>query len=376
MLTPDEQRRYQRQTVLPEIGTQGQEKLKNARVLVVGAGGLGCPVLLYLAAAGVGTLGIVDGDAVSESNLHRQILYGTADVGYSKAAVATRRLGELNPFVRAVPYAHHLDRTNALDIGRQYDLVVDCTDNFAARYLVNDTCVLLDKPFVYAAIHRFEGHVSVFNYTDRRQTIATPGPTYRCLFPEPPGPGQIPNCEQAGVVGVLPGIVGIYQANEVIKLITGAGRGLSGELLILDLLAMTTRKIRFRRRAEAGEITALIDYEAFCHGFRADQVKAIDGRALHQKLAAGEAVVLVDVREPYEYDICHLEGAILIPMDRVGERPDRIPVDRPVVVYCHHGMRSAHVIRELQQKGYTNLLNLSGGIDAWARAVDRAMAVY
>ena len=375
MLTPDERRRYQRQTILPEIGTEGQEKLKNARVLVVGAGGLGCPVLLYLAAAGVGTLGIVDGDTVSESNLHRQVLYGTADVGLPKAGVATRRLGE-NSFVRAIPYAHRLDRTNALDTIRQYDLVVDCTDNFAARYLVNDACVLLGKPFVYAAIHRFEGHVSVFNYADPRQTVATPGPTYRCLYPEPPGPGQIPNCEQAGVVGTLPGVVGIYQANEVIKLLTGAGRVLSGELLILDLLEMTTRKIRVPRRPEAGKITELIDYDVFCNGFDANSVKVLNGRELQQKLVAGEEIVLVDVREPYEYDICHLEGAILIPMDSVGERLSRIPVDQPVVMYCHHGMRSAHVIRYLQGQGYTNLLNLSGGIDAWAREVDRKMAVY
>ncbi|MES2731114.1 MAG: molybdopterin-synthase adenylyltransferase MoeB [Bacteroidota bacterium] len=373
MLTKEELNRYQRQTILPEIGSAGQEKLKNARVLVVGAGGLGCPVLLYLAAAGVGTLGIVDGDCVSESNLHRQILYRMADVNTPKVEIATKRLRELNPFVQTIAYAHHLDRTNALDILQQYDLVVDCTDNFAARYLTNDACVILNKPLVYAAIHRFEGQVAVFNYTD---ASGQTGSTYRCLFPEPPGPDEAPNCNEAGVMGVLPGIIGLYQANEVIKIITGTGHVLSGELLIMDLLEMNTRKIHIRRHPEAGNITELIDYDIFCNSFNPDQMRELTPAELQEKLDSGESWTIVDVREPYEYDICHLPDTLLIPMSQVSRHLDQIPKDSPVVVYCHHGMRSAHVIRQLQQQGYINLHNLAGGIDSWAREVDEEMEKY
>ncbi len=373
MLTSTELQRYQRQTILPEIGREGQEKLKNARVLVVGAGGLGCPVLLYLVAAGVGTLGVVDGDTVSESNLHRQILYGTSDVEKPKVAVAVQRLHESNPFVELIPYARHLDRTNALEILAKYEVVIDCTDNFAARYLINDACVMLKKPFVYAAIHRFEGQVAVFNCHDAN---GQRGATYRCLFPEPPGPGQIPNCDEAGVIGVLPGIIGLYQANEVIKLITGAGHILNGELLLLDLLEMTTRKIRIRRRPEADQITELIDYEAFCNSVDPKQMKTITVTELDEKLKLREEWTIIDVRESYEYDICHLPDATLIPMGKVLQQSDRIPRDKSVVVYCHHGTRSASVIRSLQEKGYPNLYNLTGGIDAWAREVDEEMEMY
>jgi sulfur-carrier protein adenylyltransferase/sulfurtransferase len=374
MLSKDELKRYQRQTILPEIGANGQHKLKNARVLVIGAGGLGCPVLLYLSAAGVGTLGITDGDTVSESNLHRQILYRTADVGQPKVQVAAERLREANPYGQVLTYPFPLDRENALDTLREYDIVVDCTDNFATRYLTNDACVILNKPFVYAAIHRFEGQVSVFNYSD---TPGEYGPTYRCLFPEPPGPGEVPNCNEAGVIGVLPGIIGLYQANEVIKMITGVGHVLSGELLIMDLLEMISRKIRIRRSPEAGKITELIDYEVFCNGgFDPNEVRAISPAELEEKMTAGEDWALIDVREPYEFDICQLPNATLIPLGRIGQQVDRIPRDKPVAMYCHHGMRSAHVIRSLQQQGFTNLYNLSGGIDAWAREVDTEMEMY
>jgi adenylyltransferase/sulfurtransferase len=374
MLTKDEIKRYQRQTLLPEIGRDGQEKLKNARVLVIGAGGLGCPVLLYLTAAGVGTLGVVDSDTVSESNLHRQILYRSADVGLPKVQVATERLREANHFVNIRSYAHAFDRNNALDLLREYDVVVDCTDNFAARYLINDACVILNKPFVYAAIHRFEGQVSVFNYTNVQ---GEQGPTYRCLFPEPPSPGQVPNCNEAGVIGVLPGLIGLYQANEVIKMITGVGHVLNGELLVMDLLEMTHRKIRIRRSPKAGHIHELIDYEVFCNGgFDPDEIKTLSASELDQKLAPGNDWALIDVREPYEFDICRLPQATLLPMGRIMQHLDLIPRDKSVLMYCHHGIRSAQVIRFLQQQGYRNLFNLSGGIDSWAREVDSAMERY
>jgi len=374
MLSKEEMKRYQRQTLLPEVGVKGQEKLKNARVLVIGAGGLGCPVLLYLTASGVGTLGVVDGDTVSESNLHRQILYRSADVGRPKVQVASERLQEANPFVHIIPYPFPLDRTRALDLLRPYDVVVDCTDNFAARYLINDACVMLHKPFVYAAIHRFEGQLAVFNYT---QADGTLGPTYRCLFPKPPGPGQVPNCNEAGVIGVLPGLIGLYQANEVIKILTGAGHVLNGELLVMDLLEMVNRKIRIRRSPQAGDIHELLNYEVFCNGgFNPEEVRGISASALNEKLVSGAPWPLIDVREPYEFDICQLPQASLIPMSRINQQLERIPRDKPVVVYCHHGVRSAQVIRFLQQQGFTNLYNLNGGIDAWAREVDEAMERY
>jgi adenylyltransferase/sulfurtransferase len=374
MLSKDEMMRYQRQTLLPEIGTGGQEKLKNARVLVIGAGGLGCPVLLYLTAAGVGTLGVIDGDTVSESNLPRQILYRSSDVGLPKVQIAIERLKEANPFVTIRSYAYLLNRNNALDILREYDVVVDCTDNFAARYLTNDACVLLNKPFVYAAIHRFEGQVAVFNYTNAQ---AEQGPTYRCLFPEPLGPGQVPSCNEAGVIGVLPGLIGLYQANEVIKIITGVGHVLNGELLVMDLLEMTHRKIRIRRSPGAGHIRELIDYEVFCNGsFNPDEVRALSASELDEKITSGEDWKLIDVREPYEFDICRLPLSTLIPMSRIAGQLDRIPRDKPVVLYCHHGMRSAQVIRYLQQQGFSNLYNLSGGIESWALEVDDEMERY
>ena len=374
MLTQEEWSRYARQMVLPGMGPEGQEKLKRARVLVVGAGGLGCPVLLYLAAAGVGTLGIADGDVVSSSNLHRQVLYGTADVGKPKAATAAARLREMNPLITLHTHPAHLSSSNALGILGGYDWVVDCTDNFPARYLINDACVLLGKPFVYGAIHRFEGQVSVFNYAGSGGAL---GPTYRCLFPEPPPPDQVPNCAEAGVLGVLPGVAGLFQATEVVKALTGNGKVLSGELLLLDLLETSFRKIRFRRTPDAGKVTGLIDYEAYCRGAAPDEVNSLSVHELHEKLQAGQAVALLDVRESHEFDVCHLEGATLVPLRHVAARADGIPRDRPVVVYCHFGGRSEGAVRQLQEKfGFTNLYNLQGGIDAWAREIDEEMARY
>jgi adenylyltransferase/sulfurtransferase len=379
MLSQEEWGRYARQMVLPGMGPEGQEKLKSARVLVVGAGGLGCPVLLYLAAAGVGTLGIADGDVVSLSNLHRQVLYGTPDVGQSKAETAARRLREMNPLITVTVYPAHLTSSNALEWLAGYDWVVDCTDNFPARYLINDACVLLGKPFVYGAIHRFEGQVSVFNHPG---PDGAPGPTYRCLFPEPPPPDQVPNCAEAGVLGVLPGVVGLFQATEVVKALTGHGKVLGGELLLMDLLETSFRKIRFRRTPRAGQVTGLIDYELFCRGAApadatANEVKSLTVHELHDKLEAGEAVALLDVREPHEYEVCRLEGATLVPLRHVAARAAAIPRDRPVVVYCHFGGRSEGAVRQLQAEfGFTNLYNLQGGIDAWAREIDEEMARY
>jgi len=374
MLTQEEFSRYGRQMILPGMGREGQEKLKRAKVLVVGAGGLGCPALLYLAAAGVGAIGIVDGDAVSVSNLHRQVLYGAGDVGKPKAQTAAGALRNLNPFLTIQSHPVHLSRQNALALLEGYEWVVDCTDNFPARYLINDACVLLQKPFVYGAIHRFEGQVSVFNY---QQPEGERGPTYRCLFPVPPPPDQVPNCAEAGVLGVLPGVVGLLQATEIVKAITGLGQALSGELLLMDLLETSFRKIRFRRTAAADQVTELIDYELFCRGSVPSEIRHWRAEELREKREAGGEVGLLDVREPHEYAICHLEGATLIPLNALPGRVDQIPRDKPVVVYCHFGGRSEKAIRQLQQEfGFTNLYNLRGGIDAWARAVDEEMARY
>jgi adenylyltransferase/sulfurtransferase len=379
MLSQEEWGRYARQMVLPGMGPEGQEKLKRGKVLVVGAGGLGCPVLLYLAAAGVGTLGIADGDVVSASNLHRQVLYGTGDVGQPKAETAARRLREMNPLIAVQTHPAHLSAANALELLAGYDWVVDCTDNFPARYLINDACVLLGKPFVYGAIHRFEGQVSVFNHAG---PDGEPGPTYRCLFAEPPPPDQVPNCAEAGVLGVLPGVVGLLQATEVVKALTGNGQVLSGELLLLDLLETSFRKIRFRRTPRAAQVTGLIDYEAFCRGATppdaaSDAVRSLTVHELNGKLEAGEAVALLDVREPHEYEVCRLEGATLVPLRHVAARAGEIPRDRPVVVYCHFGGRSERAVQQLQAEfGFTNLYNLEGGIDAWAREIDEDMERY
>lgn len=379
MLTPSEQKRYQKHLNLPEWGVDGQLIVKQARVLVVGAGGLGCPVLQYLTAAGVGRIGVVDPDTVDLSNLQRQVLYTTGDVGQPKARVAVARLQRLNPELRFDAHVQALDSNNARALVDAYDVVVDCTDNFSVRYLVNDVCVALGKPFVYGAIHRFEGQVAIFNapLPDGQR-----GPTYRCVFPESPSQMEIPNCAETGVLGVLPGVIGTYQATEVLKLLTGIGEPLIDRLLMTDLLTHTTRTVRIRRRADADEqahqALAARQQPAKAGG---EAPRKVSPQALADRLASGEDIFLLDVREREEYDYCHLDGAVLVPVSLIpteaGKDHSRIPTDRPVVVYCHHGIRSANVANYLYaQAGYTNLYNLEGGIHAWAQQVEPEMATY
>ena len=378
-LIPAEQERYQKHLNLPEIGNTGQLRLKNARVLVVGAGGLGCPVLLYLTAAGVGSIGIVDPDVVSLSNLQRQVLYTTDEVGKPKAKMAVAHLNRLNPDLTFDAFNVALDRTNARSIISQYDIVVDCTDNFTVRYVVNDTCVTLGKPFVYGAIHRFEGQVAVLNAAvgvDDAGEVQR-GPTYRCLFPEAPNQIEIPNCNDTGVLGVLPGVIGTYQASETIKLITGIGEPLTSHLLLVDLLSMNQQKIKTRRRADAEVLAAQGLNTAGVVSKMGMGPQKMTAHELADRLASDEPIFLLDVRERPEYELCHLPDAVLIPIGMIPNNRKRIPTDRPVVVYCHHGIRSANVAEYLYaQDGLTNLYNLDGGIDAWAREIEPEMAVY
>jgi sulfur-carrier protein adenylyltransferase/sulfurtransferase len=377
MLSPEELKRYNRHLILPEIGKEGQEKLKAAKVLIIGAGGLGCPVLLYLTAAGVGTLGIVDFDVVDESNLQRQILFNTDDIGKPKTETAAKKLALLNPHSKFKIQNLKLTSENALEIFREYDIVVDGSDNFPTRYLVNDACILEDKILVSASIFKFEGQVSVFNLKDKQTGIK--GPTYRCLFPEPPDSKDVPNCSEIGVLGVLPGMIGSIQANEVIKLITGTGEPLSGKLLVLDALTMESRIIKFSRKEENYQIKGLIDYEDFCHvdqksfppGFK--EITVLELKAWIDKK---EKIELLDVREIFEREICSI-GGINIPMNEIPKQVDQVPLDRPVVVYCHHGMRSAMIVKFLSEEfGLTNLYNLEGGIHAWACHIDEKMTKY
>ena len=373
-LTPVERQRYARHLTLAQVGTEGQRRLKRARVLIAGAGGLGSASALYLAAAGVGTLGLVDQDEVDATNLQRQVIHGESTLGVPKVESAALRVRDLNPHVRVETYHVRLTRHNALDIIRQYDLVVDGTDNFPARYLLNDACVMLGKPLVYGSVFRFEGHVSVFGLAD--------GPCYRCLQPEPPPPGSVPSCAEAGVLGVLPGTIGTLQATEALKLILGAGEPLSGRLLIYDALDMTFDTIRLPKRASCPvcgpnpTVTELIDYDAFCGLPVEPSPGEQTPRQIRARLDAGEPLLLLDVREPFELDICHLDGAQNIPMSEIGYRWQEIPRDRPVVVFCHTGIRSANLIAALREAGYTNLINLAGGIDAWSREVDSSVPRY
>ncbi len=375
MLLPAERTRYAKHINLPEIGLDGQEKLKNARVLVVGAGGLGCPVLLYLTAAGIGTIGVIDPDVVDLSNLQRQVIYTTDEIGKSKAKAAVNHLSKLNPDLTFDTYAMALDAGNARAIIEEYDLVVDCTDNFAVRYLVNDVCVLLEKPFVYGAIHRFEGQVAVLN-ADLNN--GQRGPTYRCLYPEYPNDLEIPNCAETGVLGVLPGVIGAYQATEVLKLIAGIGEPLTQKLLLVDLLAMDFRTIKTRRRADADDLARQgLQSSTRTVPVVASGPQKMSVRELADRLTNHESVFLLDVREREEYELCHLDDAVLIPIGMIPNNLKRIPTDRPVVVYCHHGIRSANVANYLfTQLGLSNLYNLDGGINAWAREVEPEMAVY
>lgn len=377
----EELARYDRHIIIPEFGIEAQKKLKAAKVLVVGSGGLGSPVLLYLAAAGVGTIGIVDFDVVDDSNLQRQVLFGVGEVGRLKAEAAKERLQELNPHIRIVTHVARLTSQNALDILKDYDVVADGTDNFPTRYLVNDAAVLSGKPNVYASIFRFDGQVSVFNYTDKDGRT---GPNYRDLYPVPPPPGLVPSCAEGGVLGVLPGIIGSLQALETVKVITGVGEPLSGKFYTFDALTFESNVFNIKRRADNplnGEnpvITGLIDYEHFC-GLKtpeAKPVKEITVAELRGWLDRGEDIQVVDVREPHEYEIVNIGGE-LIPLATVAENAARIDTRRKVVVHCKGGVRSTKAIRELEEKfGLENLYNLSGGILAWVEQIQPELQAY
>lgn len=379
----EELERYSRHLIIPEFNIAGQRRLKEARVLVVGTGGLGSPLLQYLVAAGVGTIGLVDFDVVEASNLQRQVLFTMADIGKPKVTAAKERLQAQNPYVTFRTYETRLTAQNALDIIGEYDIVADGTDNFATRYLVNDACVLLGKVNVYASIFRFEGQLSVFNYTDAE---GRKGPNYRDLFSAPPPPGLVPSCAEGGVIGVLPGILGSLQANEVIKVISGVGEPLSGRLFLFDALSFETRTLKVRKD-ENNPLTGanpsqneLIDYDHFCgmeEGKAAENaVKEITVQELKDWLDRREAFQLVDVREPYEYEIAQIGGE-LIPLKQVEEQLNRFSSERKVVVHCRSGKRSADAICLLEQKyGFRNLYNLKGGILAWAEEIDTDMAKY
>lgn len=358
----EELARYNRHIIIPGFGLEAQKKLKAAKVLVVGSGGLGSPVLLYLAAAGVGNIGIVDFDVVDDSNLQRQVLFGVSEVGKSKVEAAKARIQSLNPHINITTYNTQLTSKNALEIISQYDVVADGTDNFPTRYLVNDASVIAGKPNVYASIFQFEGQVSVFNYTNAKGET---GPNYRDLYPTPPPPGLVPNCAEGGVLGVLPGIIGSLQANEVIKVITGVGETLSGRFFVFDALSFETRTLKISKRANTPVIKELIDYEQFC-GVKAVEKKikeiAVDEFVQWQK--SGEDIQVIDVREPVEYEQVNI-GALLIPLATVAERANEISRDKKVVVHCKLGGRSSKAIRELEEKfGFDNLYNLKGGITA------------
>jgi adenylyltransferase/sulfurtransferase len=376
-LSREEIQRYSRHLLLPEVGMDGQERLRDASVLLIGAGGLGAPAGLYLAAAGVGRLGLVDFDVVDETNLQRQVTFATADVGRSKLEAARERLLGLNPYIEVVPHPTRLTSDNALDIISAYDIVIDGTDNFPTRYLVNDACVLQGKPNVYGSVFRFEGQASVFALGQ--------GPCYRCLYPEPPPPGMVPNCAEGGVLGVLPGIIGSIQASETIKIILGRGETLSGRLLLFDALEMRFRELHLDRDpgcpvcGDNPGVTGLIDYDDFCGLAEAkettDVVPEIDPRGLKQRLDNGDDVLVVDVREPHEHNICNI-GGTLIPMGEIPARAGELDASRDVVVYCRTGKRSAQVVSWLLQSGFEKVWNLTGGIHRWADEIDPSIPKY
>jgi len=364
---------------MPEVGMDGQLKLKNAKVLCIGTGGLGAPLGVYLAAAGVGRIGLVDFDVVDNSNLQRQILFGTKDVGRPKIAAAADRLCDLNPEIQIDTFETRLTSDNALDLFKDYDIIVDGTDNFPTRYLVNDACVILGKPNVYGSIFRFEGQATIFAYPG--------GPCYRCLYPEPPPPGLVPSCAEGGVLGVLPGIVGSIQAAETLKLILGAGDSLVGRLLLFDALAMKFRELKLGKNPECpacGDhptIKKLIDYEEFC-GIRGEEAPAIAStvpeitpKELKQRLDRGDDLFILDVREPHEYQICNIGGK-LIPLGEISRRAHELDSSREIVVHCRSGKRSAEAAEFLRGVGFRKLLNLKGGILAWSDDVDPTVAKY
>jgi molybdopterin/thiamine biosynthesis adenylyltransferase/rhodanese-related sulfurtransferase len=378
-LSPEQYDRYRRHLILPEIGLEGQRALLDARVLLIGAGGLGCPTAQYLAAAGVGTLGIVDFDRVDASNLHRQILYGTADVGRAKVDVAAERIAAMNPDVLVERHAVRLSSDNALALFAEYDVIVDGADNFPTRYLTNDACVLLGRPNVHGSIFRFDGQATVFD--------ARHGPCYRCLYPEPPPPGAVPSCAEGGVLGVLPGLVALIQATETVKIVTGVGEPLYGRLLQYEALRMEFHEFRVKRDAAcplcgtSPTIRELIDYEGFC-GLPSEAPRApfgeVSAHDLSVRRAAGEELLLLDVREPAEWETARIEGAQLIPLATLPARIEQLAAwrARPVVVHCHHGGRSAKACAQLAAAGFTHVENLAGGIDAWSLTVDPDVSRY
>jgi|CZKF01.1.fsa_nt_gi adenylyltransferase/sulfurtransferase len=384
-LTTDDLSRYARHLILPEVGMEGQQKLKAARVLCVGTGGLGSPLAFYLTAAGIGTLGLVDFDVVDASNLQRQIIHSTKDIGRKKLDSAEEKLSALNPSVKIVKHETMLTSANALEIMKDYDIVADGTDNFPTRYLVNDACVLMGKPNVYGSIFRFEGQASVF--------ATEQGPCYRCLYPEPPPPGLVPSCAEGGVLGILPGLVGVIQATEVIKLILGKGESLIGRLLLVDALTMRFRELKLRKNPQCPvcgsnpTVTQLIDYQHFC-GLPSEIVpetpeeKAVKNgipqlavKELKRRIDAGEDVYILDVREPYEYRIAQIGGK-LIPQTDVPNRLSEIDRNREVIVQCRSGVRSQRIAEFLKQQGYPRVVNLAGGILAWADEIDPKMQKY
>jgi molybdopterin/thiamine biosynthesis adenylyltransferase/rhodanese-related sulfurtransferase len=384
-LSRQEVMRYSRHLIIPEVATAGQKRLKNAKVLAVGAGGLGSPTLMYLAAAGVGTLGVVDFDTVDESNLQRQIIHGQSDVGRSKAESARDSIREINPLVQVNLHTERLDSTNVMELFAQYDLIVDGTDNFATRYMVNDAAYLLGKPYVWGSIYRFDGQASVFWPT-------APGdqaPCYRCLYPEPPPPGMVPSCAEGGVLGVLCASIGAIQTTEAIKVLTGIGEPLVGSLVVYDALEMEYRKIKVRKDPECPlcgknpTITGLIDYEAFCGTVSEEAQQAAVGSTilateLQAKKDAGEDFVLVDVREPAEFEIVQIPGARLIPKGEIldGSALSSLPQDKQIVLYCKSGVRSAEALAALKSAGLTNSVHVQGGVLAWAAQVDPSLPTY
>ncbi|GAA1987490.1 adenylyltransferase/sulfurtransferase MoeZ [Kitasatospora viridis] len=378
-LSRDDVSRYSRHLIIPQVGVDGQKRLRNAKVLVIGAGGLGSPVLLYLAAAGVGTLGIVEFDTVEASNLQRQVIHGESDVGRPKAHSARDAIREINSAVEVRLHELRLDSGNAVEIFSEYDLILDGTDNFATRYLVNDAAALARKPYVYGSIFRFEGQASVFweDAPDGR------GINYRDIFPEAPPPGMVPSCAEGGVLGVLCATIGSVMVTEAVKLICGIGDPLLGRLLVYDALAMTHQTMRLRPRPGREPITELIDYEAFCGTVSAEAQQAaaessITARELHAMLAAGEDLALIDVREPGEWEIVHIDGAVLIPKDRIlsGEALAELPQHKPIVLHCKSGVRSAEALAAVKRAGFANASHLQGGVLAWATQVDPELPVY
>jgi adenylyltransferase/sulfurtransferase len=384
-LTRDEVMRYSRHLIIPDVATTGQKRLKNARVLAVGAGGLGSPTLMYLAAAGVGTLGIVEFDTVDESNLQRQIIHGQSDIGRSKAESARDSVREINPLIDVVVHETRLDNDNVMEIFSQYDLIVDGTDNFATRYMVNDAAYFLNKPYVWGSIYRFDGQASVFWPT----LEGTEAPCYRCLYPEPPPPGMVPSCAEGGVLGVLCASIGAIQTTEAIKLLTGIGDPLVGSLMVYDALEMSYRKIKVRKDPECPlcgkepTITGLIDYESFCGAVSEEAMEAALGSTilateLKEKMDRGDEFYLVDVREPAEWEIMQIPGAVLIPKGEIlnGNALAGLPQDKEIVLYCKSGIRSAESLAALKAAGLGNSVHVQGGVIAWQAQVDPSLPTY